>query len=230
MMKKIICVALAAGAAIALASCNSNSAPAAKFGVDGKTPLPEAVDIGLVVNGQAVKWASFNLGASEEYEYGNYYAWGETEPKEYYSSATYSSSDNDAAQACLGDGWRMPTLDEFNALLALREDKDNYDWVDWAPALDGQGNEISDSKGNPIRGIRITHKSSGNSIFFPAAGLCSDRASGINAGAIGSYWSSSLDPEFPSSAYTLFFGQGGSGRLSQHRFEGYPIRPVYCGQ
>ena len=65
MMKKIICVALAAGAAIALASCNSNSAPAAKFGVDGKTPLPEAVDIGLVVNGQAVKWASFNLGASE---------------------------------------------------------------------------------------------------------------------------------------------------------------------
>ena len=36
---------------------------------------PEAVDLGL-----SVKWASFNLGASKPEEYGDYYAWGETEP------------------------------------------------------------------------------------------------------------------------------------------------------
>ena len=40
---------------------------------------PVAVDLGL-----SVKWAWFNLGASLPEEYGDYYAWGETEP--YYSS------------------------------------------------------------------------------------------------------------------------------------------------
>lgn len=37
---------------------------------------PEAVDLGL-----SVKWASFNLGASEPEDFGDYFAWGETEPK-----------------------------------------------------------------------------------------------------------------------------------------------------
>ena len=44
-------------------------------------PILEAVDLGLP---SGLKWASFNLGASSPEEYGDYYAWGETEP--YYSS------------------------------------------------------------------------------------------------------------------------------------------------
>ena len=55
-----------------------------KYGVDGVTPMPEAVDLGL-----SVKWASFNLGASKEYEYGDYYAWGETATKDNYDWASY---------------------------------------------------------------------------------------------------------------------------------------------
>ena len=43
-------------------------------------PVPEMVNLGLP---SGVKWASFNLGASKPEEYGDYYAWGETEP--YYS-------------------------------------------------------------------------------------------------------------------------------------------------
>ena len=38
-----------------------------------------AVDLGL-----SVKWANMNVGATSETEYGDYFAWGETEP--YYSS------------------------------------------------------------------------------------------------------------------------------------------------
>lgn len=38
-------------------------------------PGPEYVDLGL-----SVKWATCNLGASKQEEYGDYYAWGETEP------------------------------------------------------------------------------------------------------------------------------------------------------
>ena len=36
----------------------------------------EYVDLGL-----SVKWATCNLGATKDDEIGNYYAWGETEPK-----------------------------------------------------------------------------------------------------------------------------------------------------
>ena len=46
--------------------------------------IPEAVDLGLP---SGIKWGSFNLGAS--YPYGDYYAWGETEP--YYASGDAQS-------------------------------------------------------------------------------------------------------------------------------------------
>ena len=39
----------------------------------------EYVDLGL-----SVKWATCNVGASKPEEYGDYFAWGETEPKYYY--------------------------------------------------------------------------------------------------------------------------------------------------
>ena len=42
----------------------------------------EAVDLGLP---SGTKWASCNVGATKPEEYGGYYAWGETEPKENYS-------------------------------------------------------------------------------------------------------------------------------------------------
>ena len=50
------------------------------------------MDLGLA---SGVKWASFNLGASKYYEYGDYYAWGETEPKSDYSWATYKYANGD---------------------------------------------------------------------------------------------------------------------------------------
>ena len=48
------------------------------------TPEPEYVDLGL-----SVKWATFNIGATSPEEYSDYFAWGETEPKDKYSWATY---------------------------------------------------------------------------------------------------------------------------------------------
>lgn len=39
------------------------------------------VDLGLVVNGQKIFWATMNVGATSVTERGDYFAWGETEPK-----------------------------------------------------------------------------------------------------------------------------------------------------
>ena len=101
-------------------------------------PTPgQMVDLGL-----SVKWAGWDVGASSPEEYGDFYAWGETETKDEYTSENYSHFNNgniggnwrttglycdigyeisgtqyDAAHVKWGDGWRMPTKEEAEELL-----------------------------------------------------------------------------------------------------------------
>ena len=94
-MRKVISILVVLCALLAV-SCNKEKKPKAKE----KIPVPEAVDIGMVITRSdgtkyTLKWASFNLGASNEFEYGNYYAWGETEPKKEYSWANYKYANGD---------------------------------------------------------------------------------------------------------------------------------------
>mgnify|MGYP006967156998 CR=1 FL=1 len=56
------------------------------------------VDLGL-----SVKWATFNVGANAPEEYGDYFAWGETDPKNSYQISTY--------KWCEGKYW---TLTKYN--------------------------------------------------------------------------------------------------------------------
>lgn len=53
--------------------------------VTSSHPQPEKVDLGV-----GVKWASCNISASSPEEFGKYYAWGETQPKSFYSWGTYA--------------------------------------------------------------------------------------------------------------------------------------------
>lgn len=111
-------------------------------------------------------WASCNLGAEKPEEFGDYYAWGETKPKNSYSFNNYtyydanttqyidigkdiSGTEYDAATVNLGSDWRMPTKQEMEELI------NNCTW-EWIQI------------GN-INGYKITGKN-GNSIFLPAAG------------------------------------------------------------
>ena len=257
-MKKIFFLSLTLLAALSVVSCKKDD-----HGSKSRIPIPEAVDIGLVVNGKTVKWASFNLGASKEYEYGNYYAWGETEPRrDKYDWDTYSLANgaedkliaycpsnktdywdsdakpdgpdgeltlipsNDVAHALLGGKWRMPTLDEVKALVALKNDTANYQCDEWVQAKDGNGNEVKDSKGNVIRGVRITQKSTGNSIFFPAAGYCTGTEIGGSVAVFGLYWSSSVYPDSPDCAWALGFDSEGTDWTANSRFFGFTVRPV----
>lgn len=157
----------------------------------------QPIDLGCDVGGKRIYWAKCNLGASNETEYGNYYAWGEPSTKASYSwnnyawgngeyweltkynyDATYGIKDDlltlelsdDAAHQTIGGKFRMPTSAEFDALLGLSKE-----WVD----------NYNDSG---IAGYKFT--GNGNVLFLPAAGVMS--SSSINNG--GSYWSSSLNP------------------------------------
>ena len=190
----------------------------------------EYVDLGL-----SVKWATCNVGASKPEEYGDYFAWGETQPKDYYDWSTYKwcngshntqtkyntnsgygTVDNkttleaadDAARANWGGSWRMPTRAEQDEL------HNNCTWT-WT------------SK-NGVYGYKVTSKKSGYTnkfIFLPAAGYRSG-SSLYYAGSYGSYWSSSLYSDFPSGAWIVYFYSDYVDRDDNNRYYGFSVRPV----
>ena len=256
-MKKFLCLLFVPLMVLAV-SCKKDE----QNNNNDKIPVPEAIDLGITVNGKTVKWASFNIGASKPWEYGNYYAWGECEPKDIYSWETYAYSNasgdltkycpkertaywdmtakpegpdgiltlypsDDVAHVKLGGKWRMPTPDEIDALLALKENAD-YTWEPWVYATDENGNEARDANGNIIYGLRITRISNSAVLFLPAAGYRQD-ANLVEAGAGGGYWSNSLystsaNPRCPS---LLEFNSNPDDHISSVRAKGLPVRPVY---
>ena len=185
----------------------------------------EAVDLGL-----SVKWANMNVGAKKESGFGTYFAWGETQPKEYYSWKTYawsrgdsqfltkySTTDkrtqlalaDDAARTNLGGEWRMPTVDEYEELIA----NCTWQWI----TKDG------------VNGYKVTSKKTGNSIFLPITG-CRFYADIQLRGVSGIYWTSSLYTANPNKAWCLEFNVSDIsvyyGNLSSNRFSGRCIRAV----
>ena len=180
-----------------------------------------AVDLGLP---SGLLWANCNVGASSPEEYGDYFAWGETEPKSSYSSSnsvTYGLSISelesrgiigadgnltaayDAATANWGGNWRMPTLDEMQELL------DECTWT-WTTM-------------NGVYGRKVTGPN-GNSIFLPAAGFRYD-TSLYNAGSYGDYWSATPGGD-SYYACDLGFDSGDCGWSSCNRDYSFTVRPV----
>ena len=190
----------------------------------------EYVDLGL-----SVKWATCNVGATKPEDYGDYFAWGETQPKSTYNWSTYkycngSSStltkyntnssygtvDNkttldlgdDAARANWGGSWRMPTDAELTEL------REQCTWT-WTTQ-------------NGVYGYKVTSKKSGytnNSIFLPAAGYRND-SSLRYAGSYGNYWSSSLNADSPDDAWDVYFSSDYVYRINDYRYYGQSVRPV----
>lgn len=194
---------------------------------------PEFVDLGL-----SVKWATFNVGATKPEEYGEYYAWGETDPKPTYNWKTYKWCDgtsssltkycsqdiygyagykdykkeldrvDDVATVKWGENWRMPTINEWREL--LNKCKVQYYNL------------------NGVAGYLVTSKKagySGRSIFLPFAGV-REGAKLNNAGIWGLYRSSSIDRSDSSMARNAFLKQDSRVLSFDYRFGGLPVRPV----
>ena len=183
----------------------------------------EWVDLGL-----SVKWATCNVGANAPEEYGDYFAWGETSPKENYIIQTYQywtdydgdgswdsgefaelgdiagNPQYDAATANWGGGWRMPTYSELNEL------KNSCTW-EWTTL-------------NGVNGYNVTGPN-GNSIFLPAAGFRYGTSS-YAVGSGGYYWSSTPYEDDDYYAFNLYFGNGHYDWLWIGRYDGHPVRPV----
>ena len=168
------------------------------------------VDLGLP---SGLLWATCNVGANAPEEYGDYYAWGETQPKDVYYFSTYQHcngdynqltkycskpyygyngfTDNltillpedDAATANWGNDWRMPTKDEWQELY--------------------QNTTSIWTTRNGVDG-RLFTAPNGNSLFLPAAFFRSGGGP-YSFCSFGYYWSSSLNTDYPGLAWHFVF-------------------------
>ena len=208
---------------ITLITCISLHAQEGKQGGESH----EYVDLGLP---SGTLWATCNIGASKPEEYGNYFAWGETEPKDSYKWSTYkwcNGSDStmtkyctdskygtvdnkkellpedDAATANWGNDWCMPSLEQFEELY-----NPDYTTADIMTL-------------NGVKGRKLTSKKNGKSIFLPAAGY-RNNTSIVHAGIKVDYWTRSLITTSCNNAYYRSY------IVSAYypRLVGLPVRPV----
>ena len=212
-----------------------NTLAAAMEDVDQDTtpdPQPDGhayVDLGLP---SGTLWATCNVGASSPEEYGDYFAWGETEPKNDYSWSTYKyckGSKTTMTKYCIDSYYG--TVDNKTEL-EPSDDAATANWgSDWQMPSDEQVEELSSfttstwTTMNGKYGRKITSMSNGNSIFLPAAGVRYD-ASLSSAGSYGYYWSRSFSTSSSNYAYYLHFYSSGICTYSNYRYYGRSVRPV----
>lgn len=147
----------------------------------------------------------------DDYKYGKYnssdYDKGMTKYNNTDGKTTLDSED-DAVTAAWGGNWRMPTHEEFQALV-------NATTNQWT-TIDGVSGRLLTSKDD-----------SSKTLFFPAAGYCGGgNVSGV--GYSGYYWSRSLNTDDVNDAWDLYFS-GGSVDPDDYydRCQGYSVRGVF---
>ncbi|MCM1439761.1 MAG: T9SS type A sorting domain-containing protein [Roseburia sp.] len=201
---------------------------------DGEIDGYEYIDLGLP---SGTLWASYNVGAETPYDNGYYFAWGEVEPREYFTWENYeylvdleyglgtlitledlgqdiSGTKYDAARHLWGNAWRMPNETE-------RYELRMYCWNKW-------------TEENGVNGVRI-YGPNKHSIFLPACGHGKWYSEPQYIGYDGGYWTGVSDVEYdinhvlvqPSTkAVCLLTDSSGLGSSSGAKATGKAIRPV----
>ena len=198
------------------------------------------VDLGLP---SGTKWATCNLGASKPSDYGDYFAWGETEPKTEYTWATYKwmqtgqSDWEHITKYTFADGqtegiWYAPDgtfIGDGKTTLEAADDAATAKLGSpWRMPTLGEIKELlasctwtwttQDGKnGYEVKGTN------GNSIFLPAAGWRHSTELSDDGGQ-GLYWSSWVSAD--GGAKGLSFDSGGHDWGDVSRNYGFPVRPV----
>lgn len=205
----------------------------AAAGIGGSTDNVGYVDLGLPSGNL---WAECNLGASTPEQYGDYYAWGEVEPKQeytypnhkWYKEGTpslgftkYNNEDgkltledeDDAVIQKLGNGWRTPTLADFRELTNQKL------------------TTIKKTTLNGVAGYQITSKKNKKSIFIPCAGFKNSEKpqtrfiSDDEEVAVCMTNLRRID-NMVYNAWTFAFQNDRIGRYGKRRPDGISIRPV----
>ena len=173
------------------------------------------VDLGLP---SGIKWATCNIGANSPTEFGNLYAYGKVEGEDYAEddpTIYFEDLTGDPVAKIMGEGWRMPTKEDFEEM--------------------GQNCQFKRAYLKGVYGLIIIGPN-GNYMFAPAAGLTLlghhlTKEAGLEEEG-GYYWSSTIyEGENPvSSAMEVWTGMFSETNILLSNFPsifGASIRPVY---
>ena len=186
--------------------------------IDSIYTVCQSVDLGLT---SGTLWGDRNVGANSPAEFGNLYAWGEMKPKDEYTETTYGeppsriikNAKHDVAMAELGEGWSMPSEEQFKELLS------ECKWI-WKTESGHNGFEIVGPNGNKI--------------FLPAAGWSHGNEAEYE-NRYGYYWTSERSLEgkggLPTFARSLLFPKNGKGIVGNgYLYYGRSVRAVYVNE
>ena len=194
------------------------------------------VDLGLP---SGTLWATMNVGANSPEEYGDYFAWGETTPKDFYNWSTYQwcmGSDDTLTKYCAWSNYGYNGFTDGKTELDPEDDAATANWgPEWRmPSLE-QIQELRDNcttqwtTRNGVKGRLFSSNINGASLFLPAAGIRwgSDL---YDAGSWGDYWSRTLYSGSSNYAYYLYFNSDNVSWYSYTRYYGFSVRPVCVSQ
>ena len=216
-------------------TCTAKDGSGVKANCEVKVSSHEYVDLGLP---SGTLWATCNVGANSPEEYGDYFAWGETEPKEDYSlntykfydttyqiytkyctDSTYGTIDNktelepedDAATVNWGSDWQIPSKEQLEELI-------NTEYT-----------TRSKTTLNGVDGMMIVSNINGKRIFIPYAGS-RNGTEFHRVGGVNFCWSRTLGDYGIAYAYHLYGGSYvksvDNGVTRPYRNWGHSIRPV----
>lgn len=182
-----------------------------------KTPsnLYNANQIDTVDMGTSVLWCTKNLGAKGLEDRGDYYSWGALETRTVFAinACGYNRVDNidiskdsiyDAALSSLGEGYRIPTLEEWRDLLKVC------------------GSKVRSVSIRGKKYIELISEITGNHMLLPIMGHMEKSMHNEN---VAEYWSSHAHSG--QSACIFWARETKWGTSFDLKWHGLPIRPVY---
>ena len=185
----------------------------------------EYVDLGLP---SGTLWAICNVGANSPEVFGDFFAWGETQPKTMYNWSTYKYGElKKMTKYCSDKNYGLNGFTDNLTVLVAEDDAATANWGDrWCMPTEENFAELKEYCTRKVwycqrvEGIQLTSPN-GNTLFFPATGYWED-GTHYNYG-FGYYWSSSLSIDYPNSAIGLItrYDAGGGGRQI-----GRSVRPI----
>ena len=172
--------------------------------------------------GETTGYSSADTSDGRSFDWANYGLCNGTNTTltKYNNDSSYGTvldSSDDAATANWGSAWRMPTESEWSELLTAY------------PSSTASGSKrrawLANYNSTGVAGLAFYDASDNILLFLPAAGGRNDTRL-LNQGALGIYWSSSLDESDASYARDLYFGSGHSYMTYGGRYYGRSVRPI----
>ena len=216
---------------------------------ENKVVMKRRTDIGTNANGKdcvdlgltsGTLWATMNVGATSETDYGSYFQWGDTVDKrdavcnwstykycngsnrtltKYCTHSSFGTVDNkltldledDAARANMKGDWRMPSAALMEEL--IKETKNGW---------------VTNYKSSGINGIKFTSEADPNKyIFIPASGVRAGSSFSNSQNTDGRIRTSSLSTPSQFDALVLHFDSDNYIAMSSTgRYYGHSVRGV----